>query len=202
MPVVAQGLDPCMDFLKAFRPIAADMASTLTFVVLFWATGNVAIAAGVGVAVGIAQFAYRKLRGQPVGPLQYVSLVLVVVTGAATILTHDPHFVMIKSSFVSFAVGTVMLTTRWQYPYLPQIVRDNLPDATIRVFERAWGVLLYALAIANFIVALSFSTDAWAWYAAVVPNVALVVAFAIQYKVIRALVARTIGAREAAVATG
>jgi len=187
-----------MDFLKAFRPIAADMASTLTFVILFWATGSVVIAAGVGVAVGIAQFAYRKLRGQPVGPLQYVSLVLVVVTGAATIITHNPHFVMIKSSFVSFAVGTVMLTTRWQYPYLPQIVRDNLPDSTIRVFERAWGVLLYALAIANFIIALSFSTNVWSWYAAVVPNVALVVAFVVQYKVIRALVGRAIGARAAA----
>jgi len=41
--------------------------------------------------------------------MQWLSFALVVVLGAAALLTDDPRFMMAKPSIVHFAVGAVML---------------------------------------------------------------------------------------------
>jgi intracellular septation protein A len=187
-----------MHFLQAFKPIGLDLLATIFFVTVFWLTGDILMATATGVVAGIARFAYIKIRKQPVGPLQYLSVILVIVTGVTTIITKDPHFVMIKSSLISLAVAGVMLRTNWMEPYLPPIVKDNLDQRIILWTSRGWGILLVALAIANAIVALEFSTNVWAWYASIVPTSVQLAAFALQYALFRTLIRRNIRARMAA----
>jgi len=187
-----------MNFLQAFKPIGLDLLATIIFVSVFWLTGDILMATAAGVVAGIARFAYIKIRKQPVGPLQYLSVILVIVTGVTTIITKDPHFVMIKSSLISLAVAGVMLRTNWMEPYLPTIVRENLDGRIILWTSRGWGILLVALAIANAIVALEFSTNVWAWYASIVPTSVQLTAFALQYALFRTLIRRNIRARMAA----
>ena len=184
-----------MNFLQAFKPIGLDLLATIVFVTVFWLTGDIVMATASGVVAGIARFAYIKIRKQPVGPLQYLSVILVVVTGVTTIITKDPHFVMIKSSLISLAVAGVMLRTNWMAPYLPPIVTENLDRRVILWASRGWGMLLIALAIANTIVALEFSTNFWAWYASIVPTSAQLLAFALQYVIFRTLIRRSMRAR-------
>jgi intracellular septation protein A len=163
-----------------------------------WLTGDIVQATMVGVVAGIARFAYIKFRNQPIGALQYLSVVLVVVTGVTTIITKDPHFVMIKSSVISLAVAGVMLSTNWMAPYLPPIVTNNLDRRIIAWTSRSWGFLQIVLAIANAFVAFAFGTYVWAWYASIVPTSALLLAFAAQYAIFRLLVGRNIRAKMAA----
>jgi len=184
-----------MNFLKAFKPIGLDLLATIFFVTIFWLTGSIVTATLAGVGAGVARFAYIKLRKQQVGPLQYLSVVLVIATGVTTLITKDPHFVMIKSSLISFAVAGVMLRTNWMAPYLPPIVSDNLAPVVIVWTSRAWGILQVVLGIANAVVALRFSTDTWAWYASTVPTVCQLGAFAIQYALFRTLIRRSIRSR-------
>ena len=120
-----------MQFLQAFKPLGLDLLATIFFVTVFWLTGDVVMATALGVIAGVARFVYIKFKKQPVGPLQYLSVVLVVVTGVTTIITKDPHFVMIKSSLISLAVASVMLSTNWMAPYLPRIVTDNIDRSVI-----------------------------------------------------------------------
>jgi intracellular septation protein len=187
-----------MYFLQAFKPIGLDLLATIFFVTVFWSTGDIVLATAVGVAAGVARFAYIKIRKQPVGPLQYLSVILVVVAGVTTIITKDPHFVMIKSSLISLAVAGVMLRTNWMEPYLPAIVKDNLDRSVIVWTSRGWGILLVALAIANAVVALEFSTNIWALYASFVPAAVQMLAFVLQYVLFRTLIRRNISARMAA----
>lgn len=187
-----------MYFLQAFKPIGLDLLATIFFVTVYWMTGDILMATATGVVAGIARFAYIKIRRQPVGPLQYLSVILVVVTGITTIITKDPHFVMIKSSVISLAVAAVMLRTNWMEPYLPAIVKDNLDQRIILWTSRGWGILLVALAIANAVVALEFSTNIWAWYASIVPTSVQLLAFVLQYAIFRTLIGRNIRARFAA----
>ena len=187
-----------MGFFMAFRPIAFDFLATIVFVAVQRLTGNVVLATGTGVAVGLARFAWLKLRGQSVGPLQYVSVVLVLVSGTATILTHDLRFMEIKGSFVAAAVALVMLTTNWMAPYLPPIVTENLEPRIIRWTSIAWGVVIMGLGVANAIVALKFSFAVWSAYTAVVPAAVQFGAFAVHFSVFRTLIRRNIRARMAA----
>jgi intracellular septation protein A len=128
-----------MGFLRAFRPILLDLLATIVFIGILWATDNTVLATLSGVAAGLVRFAWMKFRGQPVGPLQYVSVVLVIVSGTATIITHDVLFMQIKSSLVAGAVAVVMLTTNWMAPYLPPIVTENLEPKIIRWASLGWA---------------------------------------------------------------
>src|SRR5690242_16615430 len=176
-----------MRFLQAFKPIGLDLLATIFFVTIFWLSGNIVLATMFGVAAGVARFAYIKIRKQPVGALQYLSVVLVVVTGITTIITKDPHFVMIKSSLISLAVAGVMLSTNWLAPYLPAIVTDNIDRKIIIWTSRGWGSLRSVLAVATAFVAPTFSTNVWVWNASSVPTSALVITFAAQYATSRVL---------------
>jgi intracellular septation protein len=190
-----------MNFLRAFKPIALDLIATIFFAVLFWATGNILLATLIGVAVGLGRFVYLRVKGLPIGPLQYLSVVLVIVAGITTLVTHNPQFMMIKSSLVTAAVGVVMLTTNWMAPYLPPIVTENLERGIINVASRGWGVLEIVLAVANAFVALNYSVATWTWYTSVVPTSASVGAFLIQYVIFRTLIRRKITAKMAQGAT-
>jgi len=187
-----------MGFFRAFRPIAFDLLATIVFVAILWATNNIVLATIVGVAAGLARFAWMKWKAQPVGPLQYVSVVLVIVSGAATIYTSDPHFMQIKSSLVAAAVAIVMLTTNWLAPYLPPIVTENLEPKIIRWTSHAWGVLVLGLAVANAFVALRYSLAVWTAYTAVVPAAVQFGGFAVHFAAFRILVRRNIRAKMAA----
>ena len=184
-------------FLQAFAPIALDLIATLVFVAIYWSTDNVVLATVVGAVVGIARFVVIKARGQPVGPLQYLSIVIVLVAGVTTLITKNPQFVMLKSSLISLAVAAVMLRTNWMAPYLPAIVTENLGARTIAWASAGWGVLQIALAAGNAFVALALGIEVWAWYAAFVPTAVIIGAFVLQYLVFRALIRRNIRARDA-----
>jgi intracellular septation protein len=187
-----------MYFLQAFKPIALDLLATIVFAGTYWATGNIILATIAGVVIGAARFGWLKLRNQPVGPLQYLSVVLVIVSGVTTVLTKDPFFVQIKSSVIAVAVGIVMLRTNWMAPYLPAIVKDNLEPKYVLWASRFWGILEIVMAAINAAVALTLSFNAWALYTSFVPGTVLVAAFALQYAVFRTLIRRNIIAKMAA----
>ncbi len=187
-----------MYFLQAFAPIALDLAATIAFVAVYWSTGSVVLATLVGVGVGIARFVAIKIRGKPVGPLQYVSIAIVLATGMTTLVTKNPQFVMLKSSLISLAVGAVMLRTNWLAPYLPPIVTENVSARAIGRTSAGWGLLQIALAAANAFVALALGIRVWSWYASIVPTVVTLAAFVLNYLIFRALIRRTIHARHVA----
>jgi len=187
-----------MYFLQAFKPIGLDLLATIFFVTVYWLSGSILLGTALGVAAGVGRFAYMKYREQPIGPLQYVSIILVVVSGISTLITHDPHFVQVKSSIISAAVGVLMLRTNWMEPYLPPIVKGNLDPSIILWSSHGWGALQILLAIANAVVAFTFSFNTWAWYVSIVPSLAQLLAFLIQYTVFRTLIRRNIRSRIAA----
>ncbi len=187
-----------MYLLRALMPILRDLLSTFLFVSLFLATGNIFLATGFGIALGVTQTIWKKFKNYPIGPLQWLSLVLITVFGATTIITHNPHFIMIKPTLLWLALGAVTLRRDWMAPYLPPIITDNLEDPLIIRAGYAWATLMFVLAAMNLVVAFTMSQRFWAVYAVVVPDISLLVLFAAQYLMFRKLVIEKIRARAAA----
>ena len=52
-------------------------------------------------AFGVAQIGWEFAREKPIDAMQWMSLFLVVGSGAATLFTDDPRFVMVKPSLGS-----------------------------------------------------------------------------------------------------
>src|SRR6202035_2862106 len=114
---------------QALSQLLSDFLSALLFLAVYLVTGNITAAAAIAIAAGLVQLAGLKLRGRRIEPMQWLSLALVVVLSAATILTQSPRFVMLKPSIVHFAIAAVMLRRGWMARYLPEIAQQNLPES-------------------------------------------------------------------------
>ncbi|HEY4344991.1 MAG TPA: septation protein IspZ [Parvibaculum sp.] len=167
-----------------------DMLSTIFFVALYMAIGDIYIATGAAIAVGIGQIGYQKARGRKVDLMQWMSLALVIVFGSATLYLHDPRFMMVKPSIIHFAIGFVMLRKGWIGRYLPPIAAANLTARMIDGWGYAWAALMFGLGISNIVIALTMSPTIWGYFIAFGAMGAKLVLFGVQYWVFRATVVR------------
>tara|TARA_R110000868_G_scaffold5084_5_gene31436 strand:- start:471 stop:1025 length:555 start_codon:yes stop_codon:yes gene_type:complete len=179
------------------KEFGKDMLSTLAFVGLYFLLGDIYIATGVAIALGVGQIIYLKARKRPVDLMQWMSLGLVIVFGSATLYLHDPRFVMVKPSIIHFAIGVVMLRRGWMGRYLPPIAAANLSTRTVDGWGYAWAALMFALGIANICIALTMSPQVWGYFIAFGSMGAKLVLFAAQYTSMRMAVVRRIRASAA-----
>jgi intracellular septation protein len=173
--------------IHAGKWLLADLLSTLVFLVLYEATGSLYLAVGVGIALGIGQMAYLRLRGAAIDRMQWLSLGLVIVFGGAALVTHNPRFIMIKPTLIYCIVGGAMLMPGWMNRYMTPIARTWGGDVTF-VFGYVWAALMFATALGNLGFALVARPALWAWYLAVFPLASKVALVGIQYVVTRTIV--------------
>ena len=176
-----------------FAKLATDFFSTIVFLALYLITGDILLATGVAIAGAVAQVVYSRVKGQPLGYMTYASLALVIVLGSATLLTHDPRFVLAKPSVAHFAIGTIMLKRGWMLRYVPPIVAETIPEY-VTLAGYAWAVLMFVLGAGVIAVALTGDLKLWAIYVSVVAVGAKVAAFLVQYVAFRLLVTSRIRA--------
>jgi intracellular septation protein len=186
------------DMRTALQQLLTDFLSAIVFLAAWWITGNVTAATLTAVGVGIAQVVAMKLTGRPIDAMQWLALGLVVVLGAATLLTQDARFVMIKPTIIHWAIGAIMLRHGWMTRYLPPIARDNLPTAVVVTAGYAWAALMLVLGALNLLVATTMSIQAWAFFITFVAIGAKVVAFLVQYWVFRSIVVGKLRSGQAA----
>lgn len=144
------------NLFAAAKLLLLDMASTFLFVVLLLLTQNIPLSVILGVALGVAQIGWEFVRKKPIDTMQWMSLFLVVGSGAATLLTKDPRFVMVKPSLIYVVVCVVMLKPGWINRYLPPVAKAVVPDIAV-ILGFAWSGLMFISAAVNTIVALNFS---------------------------------------------
>ncbi|HEY8002607.1 MAG TPA: septation protein IspZ [Phenylobacterium sp.] len=178
------------NLLFAARPLALDLLSTLVFVALSALTHNVLLATVVAMAAGGARVVYLRLRGERVNAMQWMSLGLVAVFGAATLFTRDPRFMMAKPSVIYVLVGAAMLERGWLLSYLPPRAREHLDDSVMIGWGYVWSGLMFLTAALNAVFALTTSLAVWSAFIAVFPAASKVALFAVQYLLIRARVVR------------
>src|ERR1700744_3995818 len=94
-----------------------DLASTFFFLALYLWTKNIPLSVALGVALGIVQIGWQFARKERIETMEWLSLFLVVSSGAATLITNDPRFVMIKPSLIYVIVAVVMLKPGWMNRY-------------------------------------------------------------------------------------
>ncbi|HEY2710458.1 MAG TPA: septation protein IspZ [Caulobacteraceae bacterium] len=145
--------------MKAFL---SDLASGLFFLAVLLVTKDIFLAAGVGIAVGVGQIAWLKATRQPVDPMQWMTVGMVIVMGGATLVTRNPAFVMIKASIAQACVGAIMLRPGWVGRYLPAYAIPLIPHSLVVRTGYAYAAALFMLAAANLVVALTASQQVWA----------------------------------------
>lgn len=186
----------------AARPILADMLSTFLFAGLFAWTHNVVLATGVGMAIGLGQVGWEFSRGKHIPAMQWASLGLVTAMGAATLLTGDARFVMIKPTVIYVVIGLAMLEKDWLGRYMPPQARGLIDEKWIILAGYAWAGLMLATAAANLYFALVAGRAAWVVFIGVFPLASKIGLFALTYGGLRVIAVRTARRRAAQAVSG
>jgi intracellular septation protein A len=173
-----------------------DLFSTLVFVGLYVASGNIYLATVAAIGAGVIHVIAFKLIGRRIDPMQWLGLGLVLVFGGTALATDNPQFIMIKPSIVHFIVAAVMLRRGWVARYLPPIAQANLSDAMIVGWGYGWAALMVALGVLNLVIAMAFDVTVWAWFVSVGAVGAKIAFAAAQITLFRTLVRRRILARQ------
>jgi intracellular septation protein len=174
------------NLFAAATVLLLDMASTFFFLVVYLLTKNVALSVALGMALGVLQIGWQFVRKKPIETMQWMSLFLVLGSGAATLITDDPRFVMVKPSVIYIIVGIVMLKPGWMIRYLPPVATALVSDIAV-IFGFAWAGLMFFSAALNVVVALKFSIVAWSTFMSVYAIVSKAALFLIGYVTMRTI---------------
>ena len=184
---------------QALGQLINDFLSAIFFFAVYSLTGSIVAGTTIAIAVGATQFIRLKLARRAIEPMQWMSLGLVLVLGAATLLTQSPRFMMLKPSFVHFDIAAVMLRRGWMTRYLPEIARENLPETAIIGAGYAWAGLMVALGATNLVIATQSDIRVWAWFISFGAIGAKLAALLLQYAVFRMIVTRKLRRTRAAI---
>jgi intracellular septation protein A len=183
--------------MRSARLLVSDLASTIVFLAVLLIVRNVMLAVAIGVGIGVAQIAWFLARRKPVDAMQWLSIGLVIVAGAATLLTSDPRFVMLKPSVIYCVVGTFMLRPGWMNRYLPPTAIQWVPDV-VHAFGFAWAGLMFASAALNIVLALRLDPLAWSASIAIWGVASKATLLLVQYMTMRTIGLRRYRARSGA----
>jgi intracellular septation protein A len=175
-----------------------DMASTLFFLALYLITRNIPLSIALGMLLGVGQIVWQYFRKKPIDTMQWLSLFLVVASGSAALITHDPRFVMVKPSLIYLIVGTVMLKRGWMNRYLPAVAIEFVPDIAV-IFGFVWAGLMFFSAALNLVLALEFSPLVWGSAMSIWGIASKALLFFVQFGTMRTIGFRRARARMSAV---
>ena len=175
---------------QALSHLFNDLLSALLFLAVYLITANITAAAAVAITIGLAQIAMQRFTGRRIWPMQWISILVVIVLSAASIATQSPRFVMLKPSLGHFAIAEAMLKRGWMSRYLPEIALRYLPDNVPVVAGYAWAGLMVGLGLANMAIAHWAPFAIWVWFISMGAIGAKVAAFVLQYAVFRTMIRR------------
>ena len=148
--------------LSSFKRLAVDILAGWLFLAVFLATNNIYLATAIGLVTGILQIVWMMVRRQKIDPMQWMAMGLVVVLGGATMVTHNPTFVVFKPSIFDACLGAMMLRPGWAARYMPPQVADLVPRGIVVFWGYVWAVSWFALAASNLVVDRIYGLRAWA----------------------------------------
>jgi intracellular septation protein len=149
-----------MKFLVDLFPIAL-------FFVTFKLAG-IYVATGVAIAATLLQIGWLYFRNGKVEAMQWVSLVIIVLFGGATLLFHDDTFIKWKPTVLYWLMGAALVLGHF---VMKRNFLQALMGAQIQLPEPIWLRLLWAwsgffalMGVVNLWVAFNFDLDTWVSY--------------------------------------
>ena len=137
-------------------------------VILFFAAFKlygIYIATTVAIVATVLQIAWVWIKHRKIENMQWISLVLIVVFGGATLLLKDETFIKWKPTVLYWLFATVLTVS--QLFFSKNFIRSMM-DQQVSAPDQVWNRLLFAwvgffvfMGILNLYVAFNYPTDTW-----------------------------------------
>ena len=140
-----------------------DLFPVILFFVAFKLQG-IYVATAVAIAASFGQIGWLWLRRRKIDTMLWVSLVIIVVFGSATLLLHDETFIKWKPTVLYALFGAILAGGRAFFGrnllahLMPGIV---LPDPVWSRLTWSWVAFFAFMGVANWYVAFHYPTETW-----------------------------------------
>ncbi len=146
-----------MKFLFDFFPILLFFAA--------YKYADIYVATGVAIVASIIQVGYSWFKHHRVETMQWITLVLIVVFGGATLLLKDEMFIKWKPTVLNWMFAAAFLGSQY-------IGKKNLAERMLAAsislplymwarVNLSWVTFFVLLGCANLYVVYNFDTDTW-----------------------------------------
>jgi intracellular septation protein len=146
-----------MKFLFDLFPVLLFFAAFKVF--------DIYIATAVAIAATFLQIGWLKWKGRKVDTMMWVTLVIIVVFGGATLALHDETFIKWKPTVLYWlfgvAIGGAELLFRKNLIRAMLGEQLRLPEGVWNRLNWSWAGFFAVMGAANLYVAFNFSTDTW-----------------------------------------
>ncbi len=119
----------------------------------------------VAIIASVVQIAWVWLKHRKVENMLWISLILIVVFGGATLFLHDEAFIKWKPTVLywlfALTLGLAPLLFERNLIRLMMEKQVSLPDEIWARLNLAWAGFFALMGVANLWVAMTFSTDTW-----------------------------------------
>ena len=141
-----------------------DLFPVILFFITFKIYGIYA-ATAVAIVATFVQIGWVWFRHRKVETMLWVSLVIIVVFGGATLILQDETFIKWKPTVLYWLFGVVLLTAEigFRKNLIKAMMEKQmaLPDAVWRKLLMSWAGFFTVMGALNLYVAFNYSTDAW-----------------------------------------
>jgi intracellular septation protein len=141
-----------------------DFFPIILFFVAFKVAG-IYVATAIAIVATIAQIAWLRYSTGKVEPMQWVSLVVIVLFGGATIVAQNETFIKWKPTVLYWLMGGTLAAGQlfFRKNLLKSLMGSQLelPDPAWRVTNWSWITFFAVMGVINLWVAYNFDTDTW-----------------------------------------
>ena len=144
-----------------------ELLVVILFFITYVFTKNIVLATAVALVAGVIQAAFIWIKYKKLQTMQWVSLLLIVIFGGATIVIKDAHFIMWKPSILFWLLAAALLASQLLGKNALQATMGKeitLPDAVWRKLTFAWVLFLAMMGVLNLWVAYRFTEAQWVNY--------------------------------------
>ncbi|MDO4642129.1 MAG: septation protein A [Neisseria sp.] len=142
--------------------ILSDLIAVILFFITYTFTKNIIWATTVALIIGIIQAAFAWAKYRKLDTIQWVSLILIVVFGGATIIFKDRAFIMWKPTLLFWASAiTIAVSHLMKKNGLKKLMGKELtlPDEVWVRLTYMWIGFLFIMGIINLAVAYPFTLE-------------------------------------------
>jgi intracellular septation protein len=148
-----------------------DLFPVILFFVVFKVANNldhanaIYYATAVAIVATLLQIGWMAFRHRRVDPMMWVSLVIIVVFGGATLVLHNETFIKWKPTALYWLFSGALLVSN--YGFNKNLIEAmmskqiTLPHRIWGQLNVAWAIFFAVLGVLNLVVAYHFSTDQW-----------------------------------------
>lgn len=142
-----------------------DLFPVIIFFLVYQFTKNILLATGVLMGAMVLQFALLKIFKKPIQKMHWISLILVLILGSATILLQDKTYIQWKPTVINWLFGLAFLLSPLigGKSLLERMISQTLelPKKVWNRLNLAWASFFIVLGFVNIWVFENFSEAAW-----------------------------------------